>query len=135
MTDWCLLQFYGPFHTSARLICKCEIRAESSVTNNSLLLFSQQSIDHVRVISIVVHDRVAVKALFFIMALYEQCAFCTAPTVLLSFYENKQKVSSCRHLLYAFTIFSLMHSLALSLSPTTWQTCQVSRAPKWISQC
>lgn len=27
VTDWCLLQFYVPFHTSACLICKCEIRA------------------------------------------------------------------------------------------------------------
>ncbi len=68
--------------------------------------------------------------LFSVQSLYEQCAFCTAPTVLLSFYENKQRVLDCRHLLCAFIVLSLMLSLSVVLSlpqpgkPAEWVELQ-----------
>lgn len=65
--------------------------------------------------------------LFSIQALYEQCAFCTAPTVLLSFYENKQKVLGCHHLLCAFIVLSLMLSLSLVLS-----LLQPGKPARWV---
>lgn len=43
-----------------------------------------------------------------IQSLNEQCAFCTAPIVPLSFYENKHGALDCRHLLCAsVALFSL----------------------------
>lgn len=51
--------------------------------------------------------------LFSIQSLYEQCGFCAAPTVLLSFYENKHRVLDCRHLLCAFIAVSRMLSFSL----------------------
>lgn len=86
-------------------------------------------------------DNVHHRFLFSFQSLYEQCAFCIVPTALLSFYENKQKVLDCRHLLCAFIGRSLALSVCVcvffsspSLSSPTWQTCQVRRAPKWIRQ-
>lgn len=57
-----------------------------------------------------------VGSFFSVQSLCEQCAFCTAPTVLLSFYENKQRVLDCRHLLCAFIALSRVLSLSLVLS-------------------
>lgn len=68
-------------------------------------------------------DNVHHRFLFSFQSLYEQCAFCIVPTALLSFYENKQKVLDCRHLLCAFIGRSLalcvcvFFFLSLSLVP------------------
>lgn len=72
-------------------------------------------------------DNSHLRFLFSMQSLYEQCAFCTAPTVLLSFYENKQRVLNCRHLLCAFIVLSHMLSLSLVLSLP-----QPGKPAKWV---
>ena len=70
---------------------------------------------------------VTVGSFFSIQSLYEQSAFCTAPTGPLSFYENKQRVLDCRHFLCSFIVLSLV--LSLSLFPPRLQP---GKPAKWV---
>lgn len=70
-------------------------------------------------------DNVHHRFLFSFQSLYEQCAFCIVPTALLSFYENKQKVLDCRHLLCAF----IGRSLALCVCVCVFFFLSLSLVP------